>query len=233
METYLKEINSVLGVVGSFVCLSDGSIGAKALPDEFDAASIEAAARVATQTLYALETSGQRITETDLVYGRGRLLLKSLRGGILAIICTRSINIPLLNLTANGIARKLSSELKPAKTGTVAAMPPSTAAQSTGSSLSIEEITPPPVDHSMVGPAAPPELADDKFFVELTRELTRVMGPVSSIILEDEIDELKEKREAFPKTRTAELVARLGMVIHDEAKRAKFLLVMSEIMQRS
>lgn len=113
MENYLKEINAVLGVVGSFVCLSDGTLSASALPDKFDAASAELAARIATQTLNALETSGQRVAEADLVYGQGRLLLKNLRGGVLVIVCARSINIPLLNLTANVVAKKLAAELKP------------------------------------------------------------------------------------------------------------------------
>ncbi len=112
MENHLKEINAVLGVVGSFVCLSDGSLVAKALPDKLDAAS---AAHIATQTLSALDTSGQRIVEADLIYGQGRLVLKNLRGGVLVIVCARNINIPLLNLTANVAAKKLAAEIKPAR----------------------------------------------------------------------------------------------------------------------
>ncbi len=113
MENYLKEINAVLGVVGSFVCLSDGTLAAQALPDKIDAASAETAARIATQTLNALETSGQRVAEADLLYGQGRLVLKNLRGGVLVIVCARNLNISLLNLTANVVAKKLAAELKP------------------------------------------------------------------------------------------------------------------------
>ena len=234
MENYLKEINSVLGVVGSFICLSDGSIGAQALPDIFDAADVEAAAQIATQTLYALETSGQRIVETDLVYGQGRLLLKNLRGGILAIVCTRNINIPLLNLTANGIAKKLASELKPVRPVPAAAVSESAVIEPPPSALPVKEVQPAPAQERAASPLPPPstELADGWFFAELTRELTRVMGPVSSIIVEDEIDALKEKREVFPKARAGELVTRVSLAIHDQAKRAKFLQVMSDIMQR-
>ena len=115
MEAILKEINNVLGVTGSFVCLSDGSLAAQAMPERFDDARLALGARVASQTFQALEVSGQRVTEADLLYGQGRLILKNLRGGILVILCARNINFPLLNLTANVAVKKLSAELKLAK----------------------------------------------------------------------------------------------------------------------
>lgn len=113
MEAILKEINSVIGVTGSFVCLSDESIAAQALPASFDANSVALAARVATQTFHALESSGRHIAEADLTFEQGRLILKNLRGGILVIVCARNINLPFLNLTANVAAKKIADELKP------------------------------------------------------------------------------------------------------------------------
>jgi len=115
MEAILKEINGVIGVTGSFVCLSDGSIAARALPDSFDAARVALAARVASQTFHALDTSGLRVAEADLTFGQARLLLKNLRNGVLVILCARNFNLPLLNLTANVAAKKLTEELKPVK----------------------------------------------------------------------------------------------------------------------
>ncbi len=115
MENYLKEINAVLGVAGSFICLTDGRIAASALPDQFDASSVNATAHVASQTFQALETTGQRVNEVDLVYDKGRLIVKNLRGGALAILCSRSVSLPLLNLTANVVVKKLTTELKPPK----------------------------------------------------------------------------------------------------------------------
>lgn len=115
MENQLKEINAVLGVTGSFVCLSDGTIAAQAMPDSIGAAQLELAARVVSQTVQALEASGQRVSEADLVYDKSRLILRNLRGGVLAILCSRAINIPLLNFTANLAVKKLTTELKLAR----------------------------------------------------------------------------------------------------------------------
>ncbi len=160
MENHLKGINAVLSVVGSFVCLSDGSIAAQALPDKFDAASVEAAARVATQTLNALETSGQRIADADLVYSQGRLLLKNLRGGVLVIVCTRNINIPLLNLTANVAAKKIAAEFKPKPLPPVSA--PKAAAPAQAATA--------PVAAATVSAVAPSPL-----FTELEQETNRLI----------------------------------------------------------
>ncbi len=115
MQIALEEINTVLGVTGSFVCASDGTIPAQAMPPSFDTAQLSLAARIASQTLNALETSRQRVTEVDLSFGQSRLLLKNLRGGAIVILCSSSINLPLLNLTANVAAKRIAAALKPSK----------------------------------------------------------------------------------------------------------------------
>lgn len=115
MDNLLKEINAVHGVIGSFICRNDGSIAASALPDSFDATQLDTAARIASQTFNALEADEQRVWEADLVFGQTRLLFKNLLTGVLVILCQRNSNIPLLNATANAIAKKIAIDLKPTK----------------------------------------------------------------------------------------------------------------------
>ena len=162
MEAILKEINGVIGVTGSFVCLSDGSIAARALPDSFDAARVALAARVASQTFHALDTSGLRVAEADLTFGQGRLLLKNLRGGILVILCARNINLPLLNLTANVAVKKLTAELKPAK-------PPA--------ATPAEKPTPPPAAPPVIETPVltPVDAAISALYVEFEKEAQRIL----------------------------------------------------------
>lgn len=159
MEEILKQINAVTGVSGAFVCTADGGLVAKAMPDDFDAASLDMAARVASQTIEALEVSGQRVVEADLLFGQGRLILKNLRGGILVILCSRAINIPLLNLTANLAVKKLTTELKLAR------------------SPASEAVSKPAV--SSVPPAPPQALGrkviPSALFPELDQEVHRLM----------------------------------------------------------
>ena len=115
MESVLQEVNAVLGVIGSFVCLPDGKIAAQVVPEKYAVENLNLAARVTSQTFQALDLSGQRVAEAVLLFSEGRLVLKNFRGGTLVILCTRSINIPLLNLTANVAVKKLVAETRPTK----------------------------------------------------------------------------------------------------------------------
>jgi len=125
MESLLKEINSVAGVNGSFVCYMDGSVVASAMPSQVSAEQMATVARIAMQTFQALDISRRRTDEADLVFENGRLILKNLRSGILGILCTRTISLPLLNLTVTPLVKKLTAELKPPReTVTVPVAPP-------------------------------------------------------------------------------------------------------------
>ncbi|TKJ31305.1 MAG: hypothetical protein CEE40_02005 [Chloroflexi bacterium B3_Chlor] len=113
MEKILQDINAVVGVTGSFVCDPEGRLVARALPSVFDEATFLPAARTILQTIDGLETTRRRrVHELDLVFGEGRMVVKNLRVGCLYILCVRTVNVPLLNLTANVAARKLSEILK-------------------------------------------------------------------------------------------------------------------------
>jgi predicted regulator of Ras-like GTPase activity (Roadblock/LC7/MglB family) len=121
MERILQDINAVVGVTGSFVCDSEGAIVARELPSVFDEAMLLPAARTVTQTIQGLETTRRRrVAELDLVYREGRLVIKNLRAGLLYVLCVRNINVPLLNLTANVAAKKLSDMLKEREPATLA-----------------------------------------------------------------------------------------------------------------
>lgn len=235
MEAILRELNSVVGVTGSFVCLNDASVAGCVLPDSFDAARVGLAARVASQTFLALETSGQRVVEADLTFEQARVILRNVRGGILVILCARQINLPLLNLTANLAAKKIATELTPPKARppapVAAAAPTGSAPQPQATPAAPLPVIEPAIGQSTEIVAEPPEPVDGKFFDQLTRELARIMGPAASLVIEDEISALKETRATFPKARVAELVERASGSIRDETKRVQFQRVMAEVIR--
>ncbi len=116
MERILQDINTVVGVTGSFVCDKGGTLVARALPSVFDEAMLLSAAQTLLQTIEGLQTTRRRkVNEFDLVYREGRIVVKNLPEGCLCILCVRNINVPLLNLTANVAARKLAQMLKETK----------------------------------------------------------------------------------------------------------------------
>ena len=113
MEKILQDINAVVGITGSFVVDAEGRLVARSLPSVFDEATFLPAARTILQTIDGLETTRRRrVHELNLVFREGRMVVKNLRVGCLYILCVRTVNVPLLNLTANVAARKLSEVLK-------------------------------------------------------------------------------------------------------------------------
>ena len=113
MEDYLRDVNAVVGVMGSFVCDGEGRVLASALPDVFDDAILSTVGRTISHTIAGLSSARRRkARDFDLLYTEGRVIVKPLREGCLCILCVRDINVPLLNLTANATARKLMAEMK-------------------------------------------------------------------------------------------------------------------------
>jgi predicted regulator of Ras-like GTPase activity (Roadblock/LC7/MglB family) len=75
----------------------------------------------------------------------------------------------------------------------------------------------------------PPELTvDETFFAQMEHELTKVMGPVATLIIDDEMTALGVAKDSFPRDRVAELVEKISAEIADEGKRASFQQIMLE-----
>ncbi len=77
------------------------------------AAALSTLARTATQTLGGLRSvARRRPVSIDLVYADGRLLIKSLAGGCLCVWCAPRVNLPLVRLTVDSTAPRLSAQLR-------------------------------------------------------------------------------------------------------------------------
>ncbi|NIO70841.1 MAG: hypothetical protein GTN71_17855 [Anaerolineae bacterium] len=203
MESILENINAIVGVTGCFVCDSEGEVLASVLPDVFGEAALTVG-RTAMQTVLGLQTARRRrVNDLDLLYREGRIIVKSLGEGCLCILCVRNINVPLLNLTANLAVRKLTKRLK--------------------------ALSPAETKVKALGPAIPPELTvDGTFFAQIEHELAKVMGPVATLIIDDEVAALGADKDSFPRDRVAELVEKVSSEITDEDKRASFQQMMLE-----
>jgi len=113
MQDILKDMSAAVGVTGCFVCDPDGRVLASTLPAIFDSEVVSAVAKTISQTTAGLVTARRRkIQEIDLLFSAGRLIVRPLRGGSLCLLCTRNINVPLLDLTANVATRKLTEVMK-------------------------------------------------------------------------------------------------------------------------
>ena len=113
MRNYLEEINGVIGVTGSLLCSPDGTLIASVLPEAMSEETLLVVSRTLAKTLDGLRLARHRkVTEMDLAYESGRLVVKNLGEGYLIILCTPNINVSLLNLTANLVVKRLQEALK-------------------------------------------------------------------------------------------------------------------------
>ena len=206
MESILEDINAVVGVTGCFVCDSEGEVLASVLPGVFGETALTAG-RTAMQTILGLQTTRhRRVNDLDLLYREGRIIVKSLGEGCLCILCVRNINVPLLNLTANLAVKKLTERLK---------------------ALSPTEMKVKAPDRKV----APELTVDGTFFAQIEHELTKVIGPVAILLIDEEVAALGTAKDAFPRHRMAELVEKVSSEIADEEKRASFQQIMLEVIE--
>jgi predicted hydrocarbon binding protein/predicted regulator of Ras-like GTPase activity (Roadblock/LC7/MglB family) len=113
MEGILKDISAMVGVSGCFVCNSEGDVLASTLPSVLDQNALVTVGRTISQTTAGIFAARRRkVHELDLLFSEGRMVVKPLSQGSLCVLCARNMNVPLLNLTANVAARKLSEEMK-------------------------------------------------------------------------------------------------------------------------
>jgi predicted regulator of Ras-like GTPase activity (Roadblock/LC7/MglB family) len=147
MEKLLLDINGVTGVIGSYVCGPEGEVLASTLPAVFDSGMLSTVGRTFARTMEALRVARRRkINEMDIVYDGGRLVVKNVSTGCLVILCVPNMNVPLLNLTANVVARKVQEHLKGREGGGEKKAPPAEIVQPMPAT---------PVE-AVVAPAAPP-----------------------------------------------------------------------------
>jgi hypothetical protein len=114
VDDILRDIEDVAGVTGCFVADGSGQVVKSTLPGVFDGASLTLVAKTLSKTIEGLRMARRKkVNELDLVFEGGRLVVKVLSPGYLLILCVPTINVPLLNLTANVAAKKLSALLAP------------------------------------------------------------------------------------------------------------------------
>lgn len=67
---------------------------------------------------------------------------------------------------------------------------------------------------------------DENFYAMLETELTKVIGPVAPLLLEESLWDMDSKKERFPMERLPELVEHISDEISDNDKKVKFQQVM-------
>ena len=110
MEQVLQQINTLPGVVGSFVTFAAGRVAAAAFPPLFDEPIIVEAAGSLAAIRERLQL-GESLDLLDLRYANGRILVKPLAGGLLLLLCAKEVNLQVLAISLNVGMKKLEKLL--------------------------------------------------------------------------------------------------------------------------
>jgi predicted regulator of Ras-like GTPase activity (Roadblock/LC7/MglB family) len=116
VQTLLRQLNSVPGVVGSMVCSPEGRLLAHAFPPSVDAGTLERAAASVGERTAALQTALGPVGTIDLRYTGSRVVVKVTGGARVLFLCTPTINLQLLAMSAAGVLRQLE-RLEPGAPG--------------------------------------------------------------------------------------------------------------------
>ena len=111
MEEALTDLCKVVGVLGAFVNNDKGELIRQQMPPGYTNEGLSEVGCAAIQGFQGVELSGHKISEIEWEYDDYFLIVKRLKKGIISVLCTKSISIPLLKISFNLVAKKVEEKM--------------------------------------------------------------------------------------------------------------------------
>lgn len=124
-QAALDQLNASPGVVGSMVFDGAGAVLASAFPPVFDPTGLETLAAQLASDGYFGEWLGGEKGALELSYLDGQVVIRSLAGSWLLVLCTAQVNSQLLGMSLTQVVRRLRVPGASGRTGEHA-LPPAT-----------------------------------------------------------------------------------------------------------
>lgn len=140
MQTLLQQITAIDGVIGCSLYDEQGKILAAACPLVLDESQLGIAAGAMLDCLHALQVS-QILSGMELRFSEGRMLIRPLKGAYINVLCSKTVNLSMVNITLNLALRKLEQMLPlPGAAPTAVEAPVAAPAAATGMPLRIAHL---------------------------------------------------------------------------------------------
>jgi len=213
MEDALKHLNRVLRVYGSFVNNEEGELISHMMPKGFTVKILRETGQQILQGFQGIESSGFDINSVIWDYENYLIIAQRINGGVISVLCDKSISMPLLNLTFNLVIKKIETIIE------------------SGEATSIEEEDIPKEE------LPPGTGVEPKFFDLIEVHLAKFIGPMATIMVDEAITEMREERDNFPISKISDLVKVVSKKITNQKKQEEFLALMidpvDELLKRS
>jgi len=112
MKNSLIEINELIGVWGSLLCNNQAEIISSVPPADINKAALENITRHCVELLSTSSLSMQGLMEAVIHFQQRKIFILDLEQAILIVLCTPSIDIPLLRMTINLITSRWQTDSK-------------------------------------------------------------------------------------------------------------------------
>jgi len=105
-----REITSVEGVRGCFICDNRGRVIEHSFSDHRNVTPLGDIGREAVLTAAVFDRVVEGASELDFTFTGGRLILRDLRNSLLVLLCEPEVEIAMLRLTLNVAAGQLRDD---------------------------------------------------------------------------------------------------------------------------
>ena len=112
MKAGLQEINALVGIWGSLIIDNQGDIVLNVTPPGINEAALGNISNHVIDLLSSAEKSLPGVAEAVLHYSQRKLFILDLEQAILVVICTPSVDISMLRMTANVVVTSWQSDPK-------------------------------------------------------------------------------------------------------------------------
>lgn len=246
----LNDLNKVAKVFGSFINNDNDELVAYNMPDEFTPDMLKEAGRISLQGFQGIESTGYSVKKIDLEYDKYRLINSRIDGGIISVLCSKNISLPLLNLTFNVISKKIqvalnNGDVAPVNVSTPKPKPTITEPQPQPAPATKPQVEKQLKPEPVKAKESKPNVAQEKqakksskfvkkvFFDMMEEEFTKKIGPMAKFIIDDYIDEMGENRDKFPPSKVNELITKISTEIDKRTERGKFKQKMKAAFEKS
>ena len=112
MKKGLQEINELPGVWGSLLCSNQGEIIQKLVPPALNKAILENISRNLLEMMNRMADELEGLNEVILHYEQRKVIAVDIQKALLVVVCTPSVDIPLLRMSTNVILARWEGDLK-------------------------------------------------------------------------------------------------------------------------
>lgn len=111
MKTVLQQINLIPEVIGSMIIDADGRPIFHELPALLDDKTLQVAGSIISENIEGLRMATADVSLLDFRFQSKRIVVRSMNGAFLLLLCTPAVNMPLLNISLNVSVRRLEKLL--------------------------------------------------------------------------------------------------------------------------